>query len=200
MDKATLFAKRKEFFEEILTHLQRAPTKVDELLSQDKYHIYPDMENTLSNPEYGDVAISIKGEFFGQKFNVYYTLWQLGDILKIGVALYDEEIQGAFTSDSHNEVFYIWGNKNDPRIDVAHGCVFYDWEFDVPNLYNNYKHQERFILGVRHMHFRVMRIIYDECERIYYQKNKKDDDLLSSKGISSVDDFDKYIQNGNFDD
>ena len=171
MDKSTVILKRTEFFNEMMYRLNEPPSSIDVVLQQDKYYIKPNKDETFINPEYGDIAIAIKGKFYEQKFKLYYTIWQFGEILKIGVAIYDEDLQGAFTSDNHNEVFYIWG-QDTPRIDVAHGCVFYDWEFQVPHLYESYRHQERFILGLRHMHFRVMRIIHDECQRISLEKKE----------------------------
>lgn len=189
MDKATLKAKRMEFFKEVLEAMRRPPTKIDMILQQDKFYNPVDEENTFFDPEAGDLAISIKGKFHEKEFNVYYSFWQLGDMLRIGVAIYDDELQGAFASDAHNEVFYIWGMKNDPRVDVAHNCVFYDWEFEVKDLYDSYRNQEKFILGARHMHFRVMRILHDECQRIYYAKNR--DNNLDD---SNLDDFEKYLK------
>jgi len=190
MDKAQLKEKRKEFFQEILEAMRRPPTRIDMVLQQDKFYKPVDEENTFFDPEAGDLAISIKGTFHEKEFNVYYSFWQLGDMLRIGVAIYDDELQGAFASDAHNEVFYIWGMKNDPRVDVAHNCVFYDWEFEVKDLYDSYRNQEKFILGARHMHFRVMRILHDECQRIFYAKNK-----LASDD-SQIDDFEKFLKEG----
>lgn len=172
MDKVTLIAKRAEFFESILKALRLPPKKIDYILQQDKYYTPVDEDNTFYDAEAADLAVSIKGEFHGKIFNVYYSFWQLGDALKVGVAIYDEDLQGAFASDSHNEVFHIWGQKNDPRVDVAHNCVFYDWEFEAKDLYESYRNQEKYILGARHMHFRVMRILHDECERILHSKKK----------------------------
>jgi len=168
MDKQTLMAKRQEFFKSILKCLSDGPSKIDKILNQDKYYIKPDLENSFINSEYGDMIIQINGEFYEKKFNVFYSFWQPGDILKIGIAINDDELQGAFISDTYNEIYYIWGLKNEPVVDASHGCALYDWEFEVPNLYDDYKNQERFILGVRHMHFRVMRIMHDECERAFF--------------------------------
>lgn len=189
MDKATLIAKRQEFFEQIIKHLNTPPSKIDRLLNQDKYYIFPDMENSFLNSEYGDMVIQINGKFYEKNFGIFYSFWQLGDTLKIGIALSDDDLQGAFASDAHNEIYYIWGIKNDPKIDVARGCVFYDWEFDIPELYDNYKNQEKFILGAKHMHFRVMRIIHDECERMFFNSTAVPDD--DADNISSTDDISK---------
>lgn len=191
MDKATLIAKRQEFFEDILKHLNVPPSKIDKLLHQDKFYVQPDKENTYINSEYGDMAIHVKGQFYDKKFSVSYLFWQLGNTLKVGITLNDDELQGAFASDAHNEIYYIWGVKNEPRIDVARGCVFYDWEFDVPELYDNYRNQERFILGSKHMHFRVMRIIHDECERMFFNSSGVAED--NGGKVSSIEDIEKII-------
>jgi hypothetical protein len=192
MDKATLIAKRQELFEEILRHLNIQPSKIDKLLNQDKYYIAPDMENTYVNSEYGDMAIHVSGQFYDKKFSVSYLFWQLGNTFKIGITLTDDELQGAFASDAHNEIYYIWGVKNEPKIDVARGCVFYDWEFEVPDLYDNYKNQERFILGTKHMHFRTMRIIHDECERIFFNSANIDED-----DSEFIEDLERVIKSDN---
>jgi len=194
MDKPTLLAKRQDFFQQIINHLNTPPSKIDEVLNQAQYYVYPNMEKTFINSEYGDMVIQIDGEFYDKKFSIFYSLWQLGDTLKVGIALNDDELQGAFASDTHNEVHYIWGWNNEPKVDVARGCVFYDWEFDVPNLYDNYKNQEKFILGVKHMHFRAMRILHDECQRIFFNIEKSENDEVPS-GITSVEEFEKYIKN-----
>lgn len=192
MDKATLIAKRQEFFDEILRHLNIPPSKIDKLLNQDKYYIAPDKDNTYINSEYGDMAIHVNGQFYDKKFCISYLFWQLGNTLKIGINLRDDELQGAFASDAHNEIYYIWGIKHDPKIDVARGTVFYDWEFDVPELYDNYKNQERFILGAKHMHFRVMRIIHDECERMFFNTGAIVDE--EDEELSNIDDVQKVIK------
>lgn len=178
MNKQELLNNREIFFKQISEHILKEPTKIDHILNQDKYYIRPNLEDIIINVEYGDMVIKINGKFYDKEFNIFYSLWQLSDTLKIGIALSDDDLQGAFSSDTHNEAYYIWGWKNDPKVDIARGCVFYDWEFEVPNLYDNYKEQERFILGVRHMHFRTMRIIHDECERLFFESKGKEDEFI----------------------
>lgn len=177
MTKEELLNQRNAFFKEVASHIQTAPSRIDEILNQNKYYVRPSNEDIIINSNYGDMIIKINGSFYGRNFHLFYSLWQVSDTIKIGIALCDEELHGAFTSDTHNEVYYIWGWKNDPKIDVARGIVFYDWEFDVPNLYDSYKNQERFILGVKHMHFRTMRIIHDECERLFFKNGDEADEL-----------------------
>lgn len=188
MDKITLLKKREEFFKSILDVLQLPIAKIDILLNQDKYYVPIEKKKTFYELELGDMAICIKGSFYNKKFEIYYSVWQLGDKLKIAIAIKDDSLQGAFASDAHNEVFYIWGDNHEPRVDLAHGCIFYDWEFTEPSLYDNYKNQEKYILGIRHMHFRVMRMICDECERI--ASVKKDEKISIEKHLEQILDID----------
>ncbi len=198
MDKETLISKRQDFFDAILKHLNTSPSKVDHLLNQDKYYIQPDIESSFIKSDCGDMVIQVKGEFYNKKFEVSYLYWQIGDILKIGIVINDDDLQGAFSSDAHNEVYYIWGLDNPPRIDIARGCLFNDWEFNVPNLYDNYKNQEKFIIGSKHMHVRTMRIIHDECERMFFNSAIDDDgDDDNKTEFTSVEDIEKMIKSTN---
>lgn len=176
MDKETLISKRQEFFDAILTHLNTPASRIDYLLNQDKYYTKIDPNGSFIKSDFGDMVIQIEGEFYEKKFSISYLFWQLGDTLKVGIVINDINLQGSFAADGHNEVYYIWGIKNEPRVDVARGCLFYDWEFEVPFLYDSYKNQERFIIGAKHMHLRVMRIIHDQCERMFFNANDDGDD------------------------
>jgi hypothetical protein len=175
MDKEELIKTRTNFFKNILEQVRNPPSRMDSVLKQDKYYMPIDEENTFYEGEAGDLSICINGEFYGKNFNVYYSFWQVGDMLRIGIAVFDEDLQTAFTSDTHNEIAYIWGLRSEPRIDISHDCIYYDWEFDVPTLYNDYKGQEKYILGARHMHFRVMRILHDQCYRNYIFNQRETD-------------------------
>ena len=168
--REVLVAKRKVFFDMILENINRPPIKIDKVLGQDVYYHQPDAEKTFYEEITGDMAICTRAKFFGKEFEIYYSLWQMGEYMKVGIALADPEVQGALINDTHNEAHFIWGKEIEPRIDVAHGAVLYEWEFHEPNLYDDFKKMERYILGVRHMHFRVLRILYDECKVNYGKK------------------------------
>lgn len=165
MDKKKLFNSRADFFNDIVDNITRLPQKIDKILNQDIYYINPISIDILNDPINGDLAIPFKGEFHNKQFEVMYTIWQIGENLRIGIALHDETLQDMFELDAHNEVESIW-NGNRPTVEASHGYLFYDWFFETPDLYNSYTHQERFIQGIRHMHFRVMKIIHDKCEMI----------------------------------
>lgn len=173
MDKAELCLKRKEFFQHILDSVNRSPSETDVFLSQDKYYIVPHKDETFFDAETGDLVISIKGSFFDISFSLWYSMWQFGDVLKVGIAIYEDDFQGIFIDDEYNEKMHLWGKNSEPRIDPSHDGIFFEWEFNVPDLYRGYEHQEKYIIGMRHMHFRAMRIMYDACQKMFV--NKRDD-------------------------
>lgn len=163
MDKLVVWQKRKEFFESILENLFRKPNKIDLILEQAEYYVSPDINETFFTEETGDCAINTKGVYNNINFSFWYSIWQFGDVLKISMILDDSNIYGAVIEDYFEEVKFLWGKNNEPRLDVSHGKVLYEWEFCVPNLYESYLNQEKFVLGVRHMHFRLLRMISDYC-------------------------------------
>lgn len=173
MTKEEIFDKRATFFNDILYHLERPPEAIDSLLNQDVYYIKPEKDTIINDSSTGNFAVNIKGKFFDKEFHLTYTLWQTGKILKIGVAINDEEFNDMFEQDKHYEIKSLWENGQ-LNIDVAHGCYFCDWSFSTPNLLDNYLEQEFFILGCRHMHFRVLRIVHDACEKFSLLERKKE--------------------------
>lgn len=166
MEKEELFAKRKRFFEDIIENLFIPPSEIDFALEQDKYYVEPDRSSLIMNERTGHLAIKVPGNFFDIDFFVLYSIWQVGSRLKIGVNLKESIILPAFAEDEHGEVFRIFGEENPPTVDALHGGIFYDWEFPARELYSSYMNQENIISGVRHLHFRTMRIIYDYLEKI----------------------------------
>lgn len=165
MTKTELFNLRTNFFQDIIDNISRSPQKIDKILNQDTYYTNPINSDILNDPVNGDLAIPFKGIFHDKKFEIMYTFWQIGLKFRIGIALHDETLQDMFELDAHNEIEAIW-DGNRPTVEASHGYLFYDWVFDTPDLYDTYLQQERFIQGIRHMHFRVMKIIHDKCEMI----------------------------------
>lgn len=188
MNKEQLFNARTLFFNDILDQITNVPNDMDVILNQAKYYVAPEVNKIIKNVETGDLAIPILGSFFDKKFKLYYTLWQTGSRLKIGVAIYDDEMQDVFEKDAHKEIDSIWPDSA-PLVDVAHGCVFYDWTFDATTLYDSYQTMEKYILGMRHMHFRIMRIVHDNCELLHLEKQK---DLLRKSLDSGEDNNQDY--------
>ena len=174
MDKKELVEKRNVFFHKIVDMLKREPDEIDVLMKQDSYYVSP--SKTIINPEKGELIIMIPFQFQGKLFNVWYSLWQYAFELKIGIFVEDSKLETAFQTDTHREIKYLWGADTPPRFDNSRKTVMYEWEFRVPRLFDSYVYQEKYILGVRHMHFRLMRVLQDECLSLkkLEEPNKKD--------------------------
>lgn len=173
MDRNEIFNLREDFFNEIVANISRPPAKIDKILNQDRYYFAPISSETLIDAHNGDLALSFAGQFHQKKFSIMYTFWQIGQRFRIGIALGDEELQDMFELDAHNEIDSIW-DDNRATVEVEHGYVFYDWVFDTPDLYSCYLHQEKFVQGIRHMHFRVMKVIHDKCEMLLLLSRQND--------------------------
>ncbi len=169
MNKHEVLEARTTFFNEVIEALLIPPTETDLFLNQDKYYIKPIQNKIIKHAEFGDLIIPIEGKFFSTKFTVNYSLWQLGKNLKISISITNIDLQGAFVADKNDEISELWGEQNIPQIDISRGFIFYTWTFDTENLFSDYLEKEKFIFGIRHMHFRAMKIIHDECSRL---KNK----------------------------
>ncbi len=169
MEQLEVWGKRKTFFNNVLEHLMRDPIDIDFLLKQDKYYIKPKKDSLILNEKTGDWAIKVEGNFFNTPFVLWYSMWQVGNKLRVTMILEETNIMPAFVEDDHHEVNTFWGENQHPNIDTTHESLLYDWDFFNTNLYESYLTQEVYVLGIRHMHFRAMRIIYDFLEK---QNNK----------------------------
>lgn len=163
MDKVDLVKKREVFFQQIVDMFLREPDEIDKLMNQDKYYIAPSPEKTIINSEKGELILGFSVNFYGTKFNVWYSFWQYAFELKVAIFLEEPKLENAFITDTHREIKYLWGAEQNPRFDSSRGNVMYEWEFRVPRLFESYIYQEKYILGSRHMHFRLMRVLHDEC-------------------------------------
>lgn len=168
--KNEVLTKRKEFFDNIVAILSKEPVPIDRLLNQEKYYVSPNKNKTVLDEETGDLAIFINSDFFGKDFSICYTFWQYGETFKIGITIQTPELAMAIPRDVKNEIYTLWhintDNKTNPNFETVDNINFAKWEFNCKNLLSSYLIQENFIIGIRHMHFRIMRMIYDECKRL----------------------------------
>lgn len=172
---------RKNFFTEIITIISKEPTNMDKFLNQERYYVAPLANEIYQNVEFGDLVIPIQGNFYGNEFKLWYSLWHIGERIKVGIALKEINLQEAVNLNYNKEISMLWGNDITPNADVARDMLLYDWEFLCPNFYTSYMHQEKFILGMRHMHFRLMKIISDKYHRIF-----NDSQIIEDADIKSL--------------
>ncbi len=158
--KEELIEQRTNFFNDIVFSLQRKIGELDQVLGQSSYQIIPKNEDFLNDPINGELMCEIKGEYFNRKFEILYSIWQVGTLLKIGFLLKTPEIYEAFGQDENSEILHVWHDKGKLVIKDIHGGLFYDWEFDASSIYESYQIQENYSMGIRHMHLRILRTIY----------------------------------------
>lgn len=167
IDKEQIHKIRESFFDSIIAIISEEPTKMDIFLDQQQYYVKPLEEEIYKNIAYGDLVVPVGGVFSNQSFKVWYSMWHIGERIKVGIMLKDVNLQEALISDHHKEINKVWGEDVQPSIDTTHGAILYEWEFSCPAFYDSYMYQEKFILGMRHMHFRVMKIVYDKFRSMH---------------------------------
>jgi hypothetical protein len=161
MDRKTLLENRKQLFDEIISSLSRDVGKLDKYFEQDKYYIKPESDSLVLDVANGELVFEVKGEYFNTSFSYLISIWQVGTRLKIGILLKDESLFKAFVLDDHSGFLDCWGKDSHPEVSITHGGAFYDWQFNAESLYSSYMNQENYIMGIRHMHLKALKILYD---------------------------------------
>ncbi len=183
MTKEELLKARKCFFDNIKSEISKELSVLDYFWKHDTYFIPTQLEKSIIDIEGGNLVIPFENEFFGQKFNFFYSVWQSGHILRVGIGAMPN-ISQAFASDVYNEIYQIWGKQEEKNLEIKNSSdfIFFDWIFDATKLYTDYAFEERIIHGMRHMHFKVLRIIFDECKKrtqmADFDEKNKDSPLL----------------------
>lgn len=151
--KNLIHCRRRDFFNEILAMLNKDPTRIDEIMGQAKYYTQPSTDGMILDPEMGNFMLNVSVGHAGFS----YSLYQIGSTLKIGVLFFGATLTSP-VDDPDGEIETLWPGFR-PIISRRGDSVMYEWEFDEPDLYSNWARQEKYILGMRHAHFRILRII-----------------------------------------
>ena len=165
MNKEQVLQIREEFFNQVIEKMSEKPNDLDKFLNQDNLHFAPNLEKVYKNVEYGDLMIPVNVNFFGREYEIFFTVWHLGSRIKIGVALPHMDLQTAITEDSYQEIDNIWGKNLNPTIEAAHQIYLLDWEFEEPHFFESYIFREKYVLGMRHLNFRMCRILNDKIKK-----------------------------------
>ncbi len=183
MKKEELINARKVLFENIQKEVSKELNFLDHFWKHNVYYIPTDVSKIIMDVEGGNLVIPFENEFFGHQFNFFYSVWQSGNILRIGVGAHPN-ISQAFASDDYNDIYKVWGKQEEKNLEIrnASDFIFFDWMFDATHLYSNYAYEERIIHGMRHMHFKVLRIIYDECKKrtqlVEFEEQNKNNNIM----------------------
>lgn len=154
------FTQRRRFlFDTILEACSRHVHESGVVMKQDQYYVPVSRSDAIIDAPNGELIFHVKAEFFDMDCSHTYSIWQLGDILKVGLLLKDG-LEQAFLVDWHNEIKELWNGASMKQFDRT-GTTLYEWTFNVPQLYDHWKHQEAYVLGMRHCHQRILRILHD---------------------------------------
>lgn len=153
------FSKRREFFESILFVLKSKPDKASVLFGQDKLLASTKLNGECIDTDHGILIFTMECNYYGEQSSHSYSLYLTGDIFRIGLLL-SGGVENAPLIDWDNEMNDLWPGTP-PVQHNRSGVSLYEWTFAVPDIYDNYVTRERFILGMRHMQGRILRIVSD---------------------------------------
>lgn len=150
---------RYAFFRRILRAVTEPPRRIDCIMGQSDFFCPADAGAAVIDVGMGSLVFPVHPTFNGTPYAFEYSIWQIGSMLKIGLLL-SNGLEQAPLLDWHREVGDIWADRAPAKLDRA-GVTVYEWTFEVPDLYSAWLAQERYVLGMRHCHFRILRIVRD---------------------------------------
>jgi len=163
LNKDTLLAIRRAFFNDLLDEWSREPEAIDTVMGQADYALKPDAPSasgavTINSPERGILAQSFsRPVHWGSGVDFIYSVFMAGDWLRFGVLLRGS--QEALALFDHNgqsqlDVEYVWDRPSD-KVRRRADALLMEWRFVEPDFYANYAVRERFVRVARHLHFRL---------------------------------------------
>ena len=154
-----VIARRQNFFRCILDICASPPDAAAAIMGQSEYDTPALLDEAVLDAEKGVLIFCVPARFLNEDCRHTYSLWQIGDQLKIGLLL-SNDLDQAPVLDLHREIGRLWHDV--PYIVINKGdSTLYEWTFTVPRLYESWSEQERFVRGMSHCKQRVLRIIHD---------------------------------------
>ena len=156
LTKEEVLKARAEFFEDVIAHLGSQPQAIDEKLEQVKYYCDPVLPSIIADAAFGDFYIDINPFFAGRMWPLAYSMWQIGQTLRIAIILQAHTEEARWFDPE--EFAELWPHAEMKPMNRGQK-LFLEWRFDVPEFHTNYAVREGFALGMRHMHFRTLKAI-----------------------------------------
>lgn len=156
LTKEEVLKARADFFGDVVAHLGSQPQEIDEKLEQVKYYCEPDLKSLISDASFGDFYIDINPFFAGKMWPLAYSMWQIGQTLRIAIILQSHTEDARWLEPE--EFGQLWPGFEMEVIQRG-AKMFLEWRFDVPDFHVNYAIREGFALGMRHLHFRTLKAI-----------------------------------------
>jgi hypothetical protein len=159
LSRRRMIAQREYFFNAILEVCSSTADAASVVMGQDSYNTPADMESAIVDHVKGQLIFTIPAEYYGLKCYHTYSLWQIGNIFKVGLLL-GNGLEQAPLLDWTGEMSNLWHGVPFHTIEKGESTL-YEWVFDVPKLYDGWSEQEMYVLGMNHCRQRVLRIIHD---------------------------------------
>lgn len=147
---------RVEFFADVVEALCSQPKPIDEKLEQVKYYHSPVEGSLISDADFGDFYIEINPVFSGRMWPLAYSIWQTGQELRVAIIVHSVTEDARWADPE--EFSDLWGGV-EMRIMQRGAKQFLEWRFEVTDFHSNYAVREKFVLGMRHLHFRTLKAI-----------------------------------------
>lgn len=150
---------REAFYSRIINQFSLPPNAASIKFGQDELLNAAKIDSVMTDNDGGILYMEIGTRYSKIAGQHSYSLYLTGDLLRIGLLLYGG-LEKAPLVDWQNEIQTIWPGCAPDQQD-RDGLTMYEWTFLLPDIYKNYATQERYILGLHHMHCRILRIIRD---------------------------------------
>lgn len=148
---------RHHFFQQIALELCTPPRPIDHSFGHAKYYHRP----TMDPFRFGDSSLvaHVNPTFHGRQVTLFYSIWVTGDFIRIG-AIMDNQAALAPLVEGQQEINHIWPDKI-PETQDRDGLLMYQWSFEIRGLLDRWTARDALVDGIRHMHFRLLRILHD---------------------------------------
>lgn len=157
LDRYAAMRTRHHFFQCIADNLTRPPGAIDLQFGHAKF--YQPCVVQAFGLEDNSLIVQVNPTVHGKKCTLFYSIWVTGDFIRIGVVM-DNEAALAPVLEGQQEINHIWPDKV-PETQDRDGSLMYQWSFEVPGLLERWTARDLFVDGIRHMHFRILRILHD---------------------------------------
>lgn len=159
LDMRLLNRKRMHMFKEMLHQVSRGPSDIDRMMKQDQYWRPPETDGVIIDPE-GCLVFHVRPKFHEKEdLHYWYSIWQVGSALKVGVILEGETVTAPML-EGQNEIETMFHDVKTELHD-RDGSVMYQWSWEVPALYTSWVAREKYVQNLRHLYFRMCRIVHD---------------------------------------
>ena len=163
--KIDLLAAREYFFKSIIAALTEGPQTADVFFGTDADYVLPRLLSM--NVEFGSLLIEVSPNFIGEgeESRFYYTVFVMGDLLRIGIFMPISKILAVpVYADGRERLIHTWNgiqfNVQDRDLGILYEWTFTD--FDP----TNWASAEKYVLGIRYLHFRFLGLVRNIVQEV----------------------------------